>query len=118
MKISIDLDGTMFQHPELYITLINGFRMMGHSVGIMSCRSQEHHPEIVGLDFWLCAGDCSSSLVECENKAKLMIKENVDVAFDDKGLLIYKKCMELDHPEKIILNNWSYYTPDVVKHLQ
>jgi hypothetical protein len=117
MKISIDLDGTLFQNPDFYYELIGIFKITGHNVGVMSCHTKDDFPKIGGLDFWFTATGCENSLSEAESKAEIMIREKIDVSFDDKGLLIYEFCRKKGHPEKMCLCNWSYCTNDVIYKL-
>lgn len=87
---------------------------MGNQVGILSCRYREEHPEIPDLDFWYGVGRQQDSWIEADKKAEMMIRENIDVCFDDRAFQIYKKCCEMNHPEKICLCNWSYVSSDVI----
>lgn len=118
MKISIDLDGMYFQHWEFLNKVVYGLKGQGDTVGILSCRSKEEHPQIGGYDFWYCAAEGRGNhQQECWVKADIIIKENIDVAFDDKGLLIYKYLVEKGHPEKVVFACWSVYTPGVAQLL-
>jgi len=115
MKVSFDLDGMLFQHWNFLFQLISGMKATGMEVGVMSCHPPEHYPQLSGYDFWYASPDCSCHELECDNKADIMIRENIDVAFDDKGMLIYKRLQELGHPEKIVFSSWSVFWTDIIK---
>lgn len=91
-RVSFDLDGTVFAHPQAFLKLFEGFRELGVEIGVLSARKVEQASEIRALlrqqgfpefDFmflepaWYTLGGCN-------RKSSVIREEVIDLHFDDE----------------------------------
>lgn len=89
MKISFDLDGTFFSHPDLLGSIAVVLKKWGCEVGVLSSRNE---PEIRGIfkDFpWDFIHGCSdNSFMHSDEdnakwKSEQVQEQGIDIHFDD-----------------------------------
>ena len=92
MKISIDYDGTMWSHMAFFRALMQAMRAQGHQVGILTGHTSDGEPQDVQLmlargfpkpDFWFGRTPEYHHLNGSYFKADVILKENIDLHFDD-----------------------------------
>ena len=91
MKISLDLDGTVWSHKAFFRAFMLAMQGAGHKVGILTAHRDIHRDaDLLLLDkegfpspsFFLCRPYQSSDSY-AEFKAKTILSEKIDIAFDD-----------------------------------
>lgn len=92
MKISIDFDGTFWEHWAFFGEMGRGLQSQGHEVGILTGHDYRIEPEDRRLlisrcnftpDFFLNRNDQELLMEVREWKAGVIERERIDVAFDD-----------------------------------
>ena len=109
MKIAIDYDGTLIEHPDFYREFIVRMHWKGNEIGILTGRPTETEDEdkerlaLLGikfgffintggfnnierdLEYWSKTGDVNMDRDEivCMFKARICVEEPIDVLFDD-----------------------------------
>lgn len=91
MKISIDLDGTLYAHREFFRVLMELFQSVGHCVGILTGHSAESEVQdrakllAIGCkpDFYLGRTERYTALNGAVFKREMIIEHNIDLHFDD-----------------------------------
>jgi hypothetical protein len=99
MKISIDLDGSFFAHPEFFTELATALQKAGHQVGVMTGRmkkTQENDKKEVESygfkpDFFYNRLDTAKGTPSMRFKAATMRGAGIDAHFDDEGDEISKR---------------------------
>ena len=92
MKIAFDLDGTCWEHRELFSAIIKGLRDQGHMVGILTAHNETL--EKPDLALWKARGfpDVNfyiAKTTECRDipsfdwKMSMCKGESIDFLFDD-----------------------------------
>lgn len=91
LKIAIDLDGTAWKHTYFFSEFCQAMVKRGHQVGILTA----HSPDFADSDYdlWKKRGFPEPSFYICNSdkewignlKRKEMIKNHIDVLFDDFG---------------------------------
>lgn len=90
MKISIDLDGTYLEYPDIFDSLASMLQMSGHEVGILTARpdTEEDHVDTgfePDFEYYLALKDEDYSEQEkCMEKTLWIQKEEIDLHFDDE----------------------------------
>ena len=92
MKIGFDLDGTCWEHRELFIAIITGLKLQGHSVGIVTAHNKASYPADMDLwkkrgfpevNFYIAKGDEAKDIPTRDWKMSMCKGENIDFLFDD-----------------------------------
>jgi hypothetical protein len=91
MKISLDLDGSVWSHKSFFRELMIAMQAAGHQVGILTAHRDIHRDADLFLltaenfpmpDFFYCR-PYKSHLTYAEFKAQTILNEGIDIAFDD-----------------------------------
>ena len=135
MKISIDVDGTLKEHLEFFITFMKTFIDAGHEVGIMTGRGSDANillskmvlekglPQpmfILTSSLYnndernMIGKELNNEVIVGHFKARMMIEKNIDVHFDDKSSYIreWLRKWEQDVPKHIV------FTSPTKKHIK
>lgn len=91
MKISIDLDGTLYAHPVFFRELMSLFQAAGHQVGILTghkAESESHDRKKLladgfSPDFYLGRTPAYMPLNGSVFKRNMIVAHNIDIHFDD-----------------------------------
>lgn len=103
MKISIDLDGTYLEYPDMFDEMAAVLQMSGHEVGILSNRNddEESHVELgfePDFEFYLSQDETEFTDYErAQGKLDKMVEEDIDIHYDDEAEFFS------DDTEKIII---------------
>ncbi|MEZ6139076.1 MAG: hypothetical protein R3B84_00760 [Zavarzinella sp.] len=85
MKIAIDIDGTITEHPEFFAKLSSAFHAVGHYIIILTFRDPEREAETkVQLAGWGIIFDELVIAPSLEGKGPLCGSLSVDLFFDDQ----------------------------------
>lgn len=107
MKISIDYDGTLWQHQEFFGAFMRAMQAAGHLVGMLTGHHQHSEDKDIDLmlsrglprpDFYIGRPD-GSHWHGGSYKPRMIEKHNIDYHFDDFDFN-QPKCLELmgNHP--------------------
>ncbi len=107
MKISLDFDGTTWQHQEFFIAFMNAMQAAGHEIGMLTGHHQHSKDKDIALmvsrgfpkpDFFIGRPD-GSHWHGGSFKPRMIEEHNIDYHFDDCDFS-QQKCIELmgDHP--------------------
>lgn len=91
MKISIDLDGTLYDHPEFFCEFVRLFQAAGHQVGILTGHKAEHEQHdrdkltVLNIhpDFYLGRTPEYMPLNGSIFKRDMIRQHDIDLHFDD-----------------------------------
>jgi hypothetical protein len=91
VKVSIDLDGTLFAHPEFFVLVGTLLQAAGHQVGILTghkADAEEHDRKklaVLGFtpDFYLGRTEAYMPLNGAHFKSDMIREHNIDIHFDD-----------------------------------
>jgi uncharacterized HAD superfamily protein len=98
MKIALDIDGTISDHPEFFALLSRTFRAAGHVVIILTYRDPERASHTRGqLAGWHIEFDELIFAPSLESKGKLCEQHGVELFFDDQD-----ECIA-DVPESVFV---------------
>ena len=90
MKISLDFDGTTWQHQDFFRNFMCAMQASGHQVGMLTGHDQYMKNDDINLmlkrgfpkpDFYLARTD--KSLPTAEFKVQMIKEHNIDYHFDD-----------------------------------
>jgi hypothetical protein len=85
MKVAIDIDGTISEHPEFFAVLSAALRAAGHQVLILTYRDPSRTAAIkTQLADWRIVFDELVIAPSLESKGQLCAAHGVDVFFDDQ----------------------------------
>jgi len=113
MKISIDFDGTLWQHQDFFATLMKAMQAAGHEVGILTGHHMKTKSDDINLmlsrgfvepDFYI--GRPNDSEEHGGTFKPRMIKEHsIDYHFDDFDFS-QPRCIELMGSHPRIFRSW------------
>ena len=92
MKISIDLDGTLWDHMEFFRELMKSMQAAGHRVGILTGHAHDTKERDVDLmlargfprpDFYFGRTSTYMPFNGAKFKSSVILKYGIDVHFDD-----------------------------------
>jgi uncharacterized HAD superfamily protein len=85
MKVALDIDGTISEHPEFFAVLSSALRAAGHRVLVLTYRDPNHADTTkVQLAGWGIEFDELIIASSLEDKARLCEAHGVNLFFDDQ----------------------------------
>jgi uncharacterized HAD superfamily protein len=85
MKVALDIDGTISEHPEFFAVLSTALRAAGHFVLILTYRDPDRVEQTEAqLATWGIEFDELVIAPSLEGKGELCAVHNVDLFFDDQ----------------------------------
>jgi uncharacterized HAD superfamily protein len=85
MKVALDIDGTISEHPEFFSLLSSALRAARHYVLVLTYRDQNHiEATKAQLARWRIEFDELVIAQSLEDKARLCAIHEVDLFFDDQ----------------------------------
>ena len=98
MKVALDIDGTISEHPEFFVMLSSSLRAVGHYILVLTYRNPAQDAATrQQLAAWGIAFDELAVAPSLEAKGELCALHGVDLFFDDQD-----ECI-VDVPESVVV---------------
>jgi uncharacterized HAD superfamily protein len=98
MKVALDIDGTISEHPDFFAVLSSALRASGHQIVVLTYRDPARNEETKRqLASWGIVFDELVITTSLESKGELCEELEVDLFFDDQDECITKV------PERVLV---------------
>lgn len=114
MRISFDLDGTLYAHPKAFNTLYVALTQAGHTVGLLtghnSADREEDVARLTGLgfgpwDFFEYTNTANNVPATIAAKIQYLIDHAIDIHFDDMAEPIIQGLRARNHQTTVIFKS-------------